>query len=64
MNEKENFELTGRKAQESLSQMITAGYYKELIKVQKAFFDCYIENGFTREEALKLTMNIIPVKND
>ena len=47
-----------RQAQEDLENSINGGYYKTMVKGQKTFFDEYLRVGFTREEALKLTISV------
>lgn len=46
-----------RKAQEEIIDLITGGYYKEMIKLQKVMFDEYLKQGFTRKESLALIMD-------
>ena len=48
-----------RKSQEDMENSIQGGYYKSLVKFQKAMFDEYVLVGFTREEALQLVLMIM-----
>ena len=53
-----------RKGQEELENLLTGGYYKTVIKLHTAVFDEYVLNKFTREEALKMTIEFFRPKNN
>jgi len=45
-----------RKAQEQILSMLQGGYYKEMIKMQKALYDEYVKVGFTKKQAFELVI--------
>jgi len=50
-----------RAAMEALANMRKSGYFKEIIKMEGALFEEYINCGFHRNEALQLVMNFTKV---
>jgi hypothetical protein len=58
MKDENDNTIEGRKAQESLKNFITAGYFKTVCEAQKAMYDEYIRIGFEPEQALTLTITM------
>ena len=59
MDEQDINEIEYRKAQERFQHMVNGGFHKEIAKLAKVMFDAYIEQGFTKAEALELIKIII-----
>lgn len=51
-----------RKAHEELATMLKSGYFKLIIEAQKMAYDEYIKQGFDKDQALTLTMNLMSSK--
>jgi len=48
-----------RKAQEGIYRIIEGGFNKELAKLTKNVYDCFIKEGFDKVQALDLTKALI-----